>query len=157
MLAPAEPAADVVGGCRQRAWWSKRLAASGSSTLFWCWSGCAVRATASLMSLCSSPTLCAVWTAWGRKISPYVELADDDNVSWNSVVSLCLFDWADSFFWNHLHYIDSFIFWSVSKILRRSVLLGFCLFFLILILFYWLIWDSIRRVSPRHRDRKSVV
>lgn len=47
----------AVGGWGQGIWWSRRLAGSGSSTLLWCWSGCAVRAAASLMSLCSSPML----------------------------------------------------------------------------------------------------
>lgn len=113
----------AVGGCRQGIWWSKRLAASGSSTLLWCWSGCAVCARASLMSLCSSPVLYEQLGA--EKKSPYVELAADDSVLWNSVVCLCLFDHADSFFWNHLHYIDSFTFLKHFKQFKEKCFVGF--------------------------------
>lgn len=117
----------AVGGCRQGIWWSKRLAASGSSTLLWCWSGCAVRATASLMSLCSSLVLYEQLGA--EKKSPCVELDDDDNILWNSVVCLCLFDHADSFFWNHLHYIDSFTFLKHFRKFKEKYFVGFLVFF----------------------------
>lgn len=56
------------------------------------------------MALCSSPVLYEQLGAEKKK-SPYVEHADDDNILFNSVVCLCHFDRADSFFWNHLHII----------------------------------------------------